>query len=323
MSDYSIAIKIAGQLEGSFKQALKGAQNGLSGLGVAGKVGGAAVKATAATITTAGAAIGAVGAYSANVGKDFESAMSSVAATADASAEEYTKLENAAREMGRTTSKTAAESANALEYMSLAGWDVDKSISALPSVLRLSEASGMDLARCSDLVTDSMSALGDVAGELPDYLDVVAKSQNKSNQSAEQLMEAYLNVGGTMKDLGVPIEESAAALGVMANRGRKGGEAGQALSAIMANLTTGTGQAGKMPQGRWGALHQRLPLNRQMRWNTCHLQDGTWTNQYPHSPPSCAFQRRLAWIWRDAQTWLQIPCLPWEMWQENCQTILM
>lgn len=248
MSDYSIAIKIAGQLEGSFKQALKGAQNGLSGLGVAGKVGGAAVKATAATITTAGAAIGAVGAYSANVGKDFESAMSSVAATADASAAEYTKLENAAREMGRTTSKTAAESANALEYMSLAGWDVDKSISALPSVLRLSEASGMDLARCSDLVTDSMSALGDVAGELPDYLDVVAKSQNKSNQSAEQLMEAYLNVGGTMKDLGVPIEESAAALGVMANRGRKGGEAGQALSAIMANLTTGTGQAGKMMQ---------------------------------------------------------------------------
>ena len=93
-----------------------------------------------------------------------------------------------------------------------------------------------------------MSALGDVAGELPDYLDVVAKSQNKSNQSAEQLMEAYLNVGGTMKDLGVPIEESAAALGVMANRGRKGGEAGQALSAIMANLTTGTGQAGKMMQ---------------------------------------------------------------------------
>ncbi len=134
MSDYSIAIKIAGQLEGSFTQALKGAQNGLSGLGMAGKIGGAAVKATAATITTAGAAIGAVGAYSANVGKEFESAMSSVAATADASAEEYTKLENAAREMGRSTSKTAAESANALEYMALAGWDVNKSIDALPSV---------------------------------------------------------------------------------------------------------------------------------------------------------------------------------------------
>lgn len=246
MSDYSIAIKIAGQLEGSFTQALKGAQNGLSGLGIAGKIGGAAVKATAATITTAGAAIGAVGAYSANVGKEFESAMSSVAATADASAEEYTKLENAAREMGKSTSKTAAESANALEYMALAGWDVDTSISALPSVLRLSEASGMDLARTSDLVTDSMAALGVTVDKLPEYLDIAAKAQNKSNQSAEQLMEAYLNVGGTMKDLGVPIEESAAALGVMANRGRKGGEAGQALSAIMANLTTGTGQAGKM-----------------------------------------------------------------------------
>ena len=248
MSDYSIAIKIAGQLEGSFKQALKGAQNGLSGLGVAGKVGGAAVKATAATITTAGAAIGAVGAYSANVGKDFESAMSSVSATADASASDYKKLEAAAREMGRSTSKTAAESANALEYMALAGWSVNKSIDALPSVLRLSEASGMDLARCSDLVTDSMAALGVKTKDLSGYLDIAAKAQNKSNQSAEQLMEAYLNVGGTMKDLGVPIEESATALGVMANRGRKGGEAGQALSAIMANLTTGTGQAGKMMQ---------------------------------------------------------------------------
>ena len=150
--------------------------------------------------------------------------------------------------MGKTTSKTATESAQALEYMALAGWDVDTSISALPSVLKMSEASGMELGRTSDLVTDSMAALGVSVNELPNYLDVVTKAQNKSNQTAEQLMEAYLGVGGTMKNLNVPIAESATALGVLANRGIKGSEAGNALNAVMVNLTTGTGQAGKMMQ---------------------------------------------------------------------------
>lgn len=247
MADYSIAIKIAGEIASSFKSSLQGAQKGLSGLaGVAGKIGGATMKAAAAGIGVATTAAVGLGTAAVNVGSDFESAMSSVAATADVSGEQYDKLEAAAREMGRTTTKTAAEAANALEYMALAGWDVDTSIAGLPSVLKLSEASGMDLARASDLVTDSMASLGISVKELPNYLDVAARAQNKSNQSAEQLMDAYLNVGGTMKDLCVPIEESAAALGVMANRGRKGGEAGQALSAIVSNLTTGTGQAGKM-----------------------------------------------------------------------------
>ena len=111
MSDYSIAIKIAGQLEGSFSNALKSAQSGLSGLGMIGKGAGLAVKATAATMMAAGTAIAAVGAYSVNTGKEFEAAMSSTAATANATAEEYKKLEAAAMEMGRTTSKTATESA--------------------------------------------------------------------------------------------------------------------------------------------------------------------------------------------------------------------
>ncbi len=246
MSEYKIAVKIAGQLESSFNAALKGAQSSLSGFGIAGKVGATAVKATAAAFTAAGAAIGAVGAYSTAVGKEFESAMSSAAATAAATPEDFKKMEAAAMEMGRTTSKTATESAQALEYMALAGWNVDTSISALPSVLRMSEASGMDLARTSDLVTDSMAALGVTVNDLPTYLDVATKAQNKSNQTAEQLMEAYLGVGGTMKNLNVPITESATALGVLANRGIKGSEAGTALNAIMVNLTTGAGQAGKM-----------------------------------------------------------------------------
>lgn len=239
MSDYKIAIKIAGQLEKSFSGAIKGAQAGLKALSGMGKIG-------AAAMTGAGAAIGAVAVASVNVGREFEAAMSSTAATAGATQEEYNKLKEAAMQMGRETSKTATESANALEYMALAGWSVDQSIAGLPSVLRLSEATGLDLARTSDLVTDSMSATGQTVDDLSGYLDICARAQNKSNQTAEQLMEAYIGVGGTMKGLNVPIEESATALGVLANRGIKGSEAGNALNAIMVNLTTGTGQAGKM-----------------------------------------------------------------------------
>lgn len=247
VSDLGDSADCAKKKFSRFNSVLKGVKSGISGFAkAAGKIGKATMKATAAGIGTATTAAVGLGTAAVNVGSDFESAMSSVAATAGVSGKQYDKLEAAAREMGRTTTKTASEAANALEYMALAGWDVDTSIAGLPSVLKLSEASGMDLARSSDLVTDSMASLGISVKDLPNYLDVAAKAQNKSNQSAEQLMDAYLNVGGTMKDLNVPIEESAAALGVMANRGRKGGEAGQALGAIMANLTTGTGQAGKM-----------------------------------------------------------------------------
>ena len=183
-----------------------------------------------------------------NTFKDFESAMASVAATAgvDKTSDTFASLEKAAREAGATTTKSAAEAANALEYMSLAGWDAQTSIQALPKVLQLSEATGMELGRTSDLITDSMAALGLTVDELPGYLDKVAKAQTASNQSAEQLMEAYLGVGGLFKDLGIGITESAAALGVLANRGTKGTEAATALNATLLNLTTGTGEAGKM-----------------------------------------------------------------------------
>ncbi len=180
--------------------------------------------------------------------KDFESAMASAAATAgiDKTSKTFEDLEKAARAAGATTTKSAAEAANALEYMALAGWDAQTSIQALPKVLQLSEATGLELGRVSDLVTDSMAALGVTVDELPGYLDKVAKAQTASNQSAEQLMEAYIGVGGLFKDLGIDITESATALGVLANRGTKGTEAATALNATLLNLTTGTGEAGKM-----------------------------------------------------------------------------
>ena len=177
---------------------------------------------------------------------DFDQAMANTAATAGASAEDYQKLEAAALEMGKKTTKTATEASEALGYMALAGWDVNTSISALEPVLRLSEATSMDLATCSDLVTDSMSALGLGVDELSGYLDVACKANNKSNQTAQQLMEAYTGCGGVLNNLGVEVEDSATALGVLANRGIEGSEAGNKLSTVLINLTSGTGQAGEM-----------------------------------------------------------------------------
>lgn len=269
--EYELAIKIAGMVDSSLgsscnltKKQLKeiarnAADAGKSGVsfGDAMRKAGPGIDAAWSGMTqtvmtaveamaAAGAAVAGIGVASINVGKEFEAAMSSWSATASASGEDYQKAREAALEMGRSTSKTATESANALEYMALAGWSVDESIAGLPGVLRLSEATGLDLARTSDLVTDSMSALGLEVNDLEGYLDVAAKANNKSNQTAEQMMEAYLGVGGTMKNLHIPIQESAAALGVLANRGIKGSEAGNALNAVMINLTTGTGRAGKM-----------------------------------------------------------------------------
>ena len=185
---------------------------------------GKACAVTGAAIT---GAIGGVFAASSKVGMEFEASMSKVQAVMGASAEELKALEKAARDAGAKTTKSASEAANALEYMGLAGWSVKESQEALMPVLRLSEAASMDLGLTSDLVTDSMSSLGLKMSEvgqsgLENYLDMVAKTSNSSNTSIQQLMEGLIVVGGTAKNLGVPMEELNAIMGVMANRGLKG-----------------------------------------------------------------------------------------------------
>lgn len=239
--EYKLAVKIAGSVSSSFNNAMGTAETKMQSLGsIAAKA--AAVAAAAWGALKIGQFVGdAVSTYA-----DFDQAMANTAAICGATADDYARLQQAALDMGKATTKTATESAEALGYMSLAGWDVNESIAGLEPILRLSEATQMDLATCSDLVTDSLSALGLQVNDLGEYLDVAAMANNKSNQTAQMLMEAYIAVGGTMKNLNVPIQESAAALGVLGNRGIKGSEAGTALNAVINNLTTGTGQAGKM-----------------------------------------------------------------------------
>lgn len=193
-------------------------------------------EAAAAGIAVIGAAAATGIAEATKVGSTFEKSMSKVQALSGATAEEYEALSSAAQHMGATTSKTAAQSADALGYMALAGWDTQQMLSGLEPILRASEAGEMDLARTSDLVTDSMSALGVGVQDLNHYLDVVTKAQSSANTSMEGLLQAYIGAGGMLKTLNVPLEESAAIMGVLANRGIKASEAGNSLNSILINL---------------------------------------------------------------------------------------
>lgn len=238
---YELALEIGGKIQSSLDKSVSGVNKKLDSIGKAAKTAAKVAAAAFAAVKIGDFVKDAVSTYA-----DFDQAMANTAATAGATSEEYAKLEAAALEMGKKTTKTATEASEALGYMALAGWDVETSISALEPVLRLSEATSMDLATCSDLVTDSMSALGLTVDELSGYLDVACKANNKSNQTAQQLMEAYIGCGGVLNNLGVSVEDSATALGVLANRGIKGSEAGNKLNTVLINLTSGTGQAGKM-----------------------------------------------------------------------------
>ena len=190
-----------------------------------------------------------------SVGMDFESGMSQVAATMGMTTQEiaggseaYTKLENAAKEAGNTTQFSATQAAEALNYMALAGYDADKAVETLPTVLNLAAAGGMDLATASDMVTDSMSALGDKAGTTESFVDKMAKTSQKSNTSVQQLGEALLTVGGTAKSLAGGVTEANTVLGIFADSGIKGAEGGTALRNVILNLTAPTDTAKKKMQ---------------------------------------------------------------------------
>lgn len=239
--EMEIAIKIAGKVESSFKSAIGAATKGL----------GSITKAVSAATAAAAAAVGAIGMAAINTGKEFEGAMSQVAATMliDKTTAEGQKafetLENAARECGASTAFSATEAAEALNYLALAGYDADKAATALPTVLKLAGAGAMSLANASDMVTDSMSALGIAATEanLTQFSDQLAQTASKANTSVAQLGEAILTVGGTAKGLAGGTTELNTALGILADNGLKGAEGGTHLRNIILSLQNPTDKA--------------------------------------------------------------------------------
>lgn len=180
-------------------------------------------------------------------GMTFESAMSQVGATMGISntSEEYQKLSDAAKEMGATTSFSASEAADALNYLALAGYDAEKSIATLPKTLTLAKAGGMDLATASDMMTDAMSALGLSTEEVDNFINEMAKTSQKSNTNVAQLGEATLTCAGAVSTTGQSLETMNAALGVLANNGLKSAEGGTHLRNILISLANPTSTATK------------------------------------------------------------------------------
>lgn len=215
-------------------------------------------KAAAAALGAATAAVGAFAAESVKTGMKFDSSMSQVAATMGKTMEELDQqigsvelstgtftgtLRDFAQYMGATTAFSATQAADALNYMALAGYDAEQSMKALPNVLNLAAAGGIDLAAASDMVTDAQSALGLSMEESAFLVDQMAMASSRSNTSVAQLGEAILTIGGTAKNLAGGTTELSTALGILADNGVKGAEGGTALRNIILSLSAPTEKA--------------------------------------------------------------------------------
>lgn len=245
MADYSIAIKIAGELASSFKSALKGAQSGLSGMaGMAGKLGSVAMKGAAIGIDAASTAAVGLGTAAVNVGKEFEGAMSQVAATKllDTSTKkgqaQFQALEDAARECGATTAFSATEAAQALNNLAMAGYDTDKSVAALPTTLNLAGAGALSLEQSASILTAGMASLGIEQTEqgFSHFADILAITASKAKTDVAGIGEAITTVGKTAANLKGGTEEVAASLGILADVDLTGSEGGTHLRNMIMSL---------------------------------------------------------------------------------------
>lgn len=217
----------------------------LKGIGKAAVVG-----VTAATVAVGGFAAAA----SVNTGMAFDSSMSQVAATMGYTVDElndstseasqnFSQLREFAMEMGANTAFSASQAADALNYMALAGYDAETSMTMLPNVLNLAAAGGIELAAASDMVTDAQSALGLTLDETSRLVDQMAAASSNSNTSVQQLGDAILTVGGTAKTLAGGTTELSTMLGVLADNGVKGAEGGTALRNMILSLSAPTDKA--------------------------------------------------------------------------------
>ena len=232
-ASYLLEMVIGGRTDASFNRSIAGATYGIN------TISNITSKATKAIIGGLAAAGGAALAFVANAQqtyKEFESAMANTAAIANATAQQEAAMEEAARYAGRTTTMTATQSAEALGYMALAGWSVSDSTKALLPILRLAEATQADLQTTSDLVTDSMGALGLSVKDLDVYMDKLVATNNNANTTAEMLMEALIKTGGASQAIGASLDDTITSLGVLASAGFKAEEAGTAMNSMLTRI---------------------------------------------------------------------------------------
>lgn len=236
-SQHELTVEIAGKIASSFGSAIGNVNKHMATLG---KVAGGAAKLTAAGMAAAGTAIAGVVAASTNVGKEFEAQMSTVAAISGATGNELAALEAKAKEMGATTQFSATEAGQAMEYMAMAGWKSSDMVDGISGIMNLAAASGEDLASTSDIVTDALTAFGMTASDSGRFADVLAAASSNANTNVAMLGESFKYVAPLAGTLGYSAEDASIALGLMANAGIKGSQAGTSLKTALANMSAPT-----------------------------------------------------------------------------------
>lgn len=177
-------------------------------------------------------------AASINAGKDFEAAMSKVGAVSGATSEDLALLTEKAKEMGANTKFSATESAEAFNYMAMAGWKTQDMIGGIEGILNLAAASGADLATTSDIVTDALTAFGQSAEDAGRLADIMAAASSNANTNVQMMGETFKYVAPVAGALKFSMEDTAVAIGLMANAGIKGSQAGTALRSVFSRLAS-------------------------------------------------------------------------------------
>lgn len=210
----------------------------LKGLsGAMGTVGSGMTKSV--TVPLLGAAAAAV-----KTGMDFDSQMSKVQAISGATSDEFEQLRAKAIQMGNDTKFSATESAQAFEYMAMAGWKTESMLGGIEGIMNLAAASGADLATTSDIVTDALTAFGMQAGEAGRFADILAAASSNSNTNVEMMGETFKYVAPLFGAMGYSAEDAALAIGLMANSGIKASQSGTALRGIIQRMAKPTKESG-------------------------------------------------------------------------------
>ena len=187
---------------------------------------------------SATAAVTALGVAAVKTASDFDSSMSQVAAVSGATGEDFDKLRAKAREMGAKTKFSASEAADAMNYMAMAGWKTSDMLDGIEGIMNLAAASGEDLATTSDIVTDALTAFGLTAKDSGHFADILAAASSNANTNVSMMGETFKYCAPIAGALGFSAEDTAEAIGLMANAGIKSSQAGTSLRTIMNSTCT-------------------------------------------------------------------------------------
>lgn len=198
------------------------------------------LKTAVAAIGGVSTALAGAGGYAVKVGSDFEAAMSKVEAISGATAAQMDALTQKAKDMGASTKFSATESAEAFQYMAMAGWDSAQMIDGIGGIMNLAAADGLDLATTSDIVTDALTAFGLAAADSTHFADVLATASSSANTNVSMLGESFKYVAPVAGAMNYSVEDVSKALGLMANASVKGSMAGTSLKTALSNLAAPT-----------------------------------------------------------------------------------